>query len=247
MKNLIVANWKMNPVSQEEAKNLFNDIKQRIESATAEVVICPPFVYLPVLKGLTLGAQNCFYEDKGTFTGKISAPMLKDIGVEYVIIGHSEIRKMGETDEKINKRIKSALRAGLKPILCVGENYEQKEKGETETVLKNQLAGALSGVKDAENLTVAYEPVWAISGGDPYKTKELPTAEKVGKTHSYIRNLLADMYSKEFADNIRIIYGGSSNAGNAEDYLKNGKVQGFLVGGASLKPDDFSKIVKLAE
>ena len=131
--------------------------------------------------------------------------------------------------------------------MCVGENLQQREAGETESVLKNQLTAGLDGVsKLGDNFTVAYEPVWAISAGDPYKTKELPTAEKVGKTHLYIRSLLAEMYGKETADGARIIYGGSSNAGNAKDYLENAKVQGFLVGGSSLKPEDFSQIVKLA-
>jgi len=237
----------MNPVSQKEAEAIFKGIKKGTKGAKAEVVICPPFVYLPILKGLTLGAQNCFYEEKGTYTGKISAPMLKDIGVEYVIIGHSEIRKMGESDEIINKKIKAVLITGLKPILCVGENYEQKEKGETEAVLKNQLTSDLSGVADIASITIAYEPVWAISGGDPYKTKELPTSEKVKKTHDYIRSLLAETFGKEVSETVRIIYGGSANAGNAKDYLENAKVQGFLVGGASLKPEDFSQIVKSAE
>lgn len=250
MKALIVANWKMNPTSRKQAKELFDAIKKGVKSSKSEVVICPPFVYLPLLKGLTLGAQNCFYEDSGTFTGKVSALMLKDIGVEYVIIGHSEIRKMGEADETINKKIKKVLATGLKVILCVGENYDQKERGETENVLKSQLEADLKGITVQElidNFTVAYEPVWAISGGDPYKTKELPTPEKVEKIHSHIRSILAKMYGQEFADGARIIYGGSSNAGNAKGYLEKAKVQGFLVGGASLRPDDFSQIVKSAE
>ena len=141
------------------------------------------------------------------------------------------------------------LKAGLTPIFCIGENYEQREKGETKKVLETQLVSALDGISFpilGEDFVVAYEPVWAISDGDPYKTKELPTPEKVAQINEFIRSVLAKLYSPEFAGNIRIIYGGSSNAGNAGDYLKNGKVQGFLVGGASLDAEEFSQIIKLA-
>ena len=248
MNNLIVANWKMNPTSQKEAKNIFDAIKKGAKSDKVEVVICPPFIYLPLLSGLTLGAQNCFWQESGTYTGEISPSMLKDLGVKYVIIGHSERRKyFGETDEQVNKKLKAVLAAGLNPILCIGENAEQREKGETEMILKNQLIIGMGGIEVGDNFTVAYEPIWAISGGDPYKTKELPTPEKVEKTNSYIRGILEGMYGKKVADSIRIIYGGSANAGNAKDYLENAKVQGFLVGGASLRPDDFNQIVKSAE
>lgn len=251
MKNLIVANWKLNPATAKEAETIFNGIKKGVEETSAEVVICPPFVYLSLLKGLTLGAQNCFWEEKGTFTGEISPTMLRDLGLKYIIVGHSERRKyFGETDETVNKKLRAVLNSGLSPILCIGESAEQRENNETETVLKNQLTVAMKDIpltQLGENLVVAYEPVWAISGGDPYKTKELPTPEKVEKTHAYIRGILTDIYSKEFADNIRIIYGGSANAQNAKDYLDNAKVQGFLVGGASLRPEDFSQIVKSAD
>jgi triosephosphate isomerase len=245
----------MNPVSKKEAENIFKAIKKGVKGTKAEVVVCPPFVYLALRSfsegGLALGAQNCFYEDKGTFTGKVSVLMLKDLGVEYVIIGHSEIRKLGETDEIVNKKIKKALEIGLKVIFCIGETAEERDAGKTNEVLERQLKIGLDGISNFKfqisNLAVAYEPVWAISGGDPYKTKELPTAEKVEKTHSYIRSLLAEMYGKEAAEKVRIIYGGSSNAGNAKDFLENGKAQGFLVGGASLNAEEFSKIVKSAE
>lgn len=249
MKNLIVANWKMNPASQKEAKNIFNGIKKGVKGVKSEVVICPPFVYLPLLKGFILGAQNVFWENSGTYTGEVSPAMLRDLGVKYVIVGHSERRRyFGETDETVNKKIKAVLVAGLSPIICVGENLNQKEAGETENVLKKQLLAGLEGVLDlGQDFAVAYEPIWAISGGDPYKTKELPTPEKVGKINNYIRSLLIDIYGKESADYVRIIYGGSSNAGNAKDYLEKGGVQGFLVGGASLKPEDFSQIAKLSE
>ena len=249
MKNIIIGNWKMNPNSQKEAEEIFEAIKSGVRGITSEVVICPPYVYLPLLKGLVLGAQDCFWEEKGTYTGEISAVMLKDLGVEYAIIGHSERRKyFSETNETVNKKIKAVLASGLNPIMCIGENFEQKESGETENILKEQLSAGLEGIPELrENFTIAYEPVWAISGGDPYKTKELPTPEKVEKINSYIRSLLAGIYGQKISDGVRIIYGGSSNAGNAKDYLEKAKVQGFLVGGASLKPEDFSQMAKLAQ
>jgi triosephosphate isomerase len=249
-KKLIIANWKMNPPSLGEAKNIFEGIKNGIKGTKAEVVICPPFVYLSELKGLTLGAQDIFYEEKGAFTGEVSADMLKNIGVEYVIIGHSERRKyLGETDEVINEKIKKALEVGLKVIFCIGENVEQKEKAETQAVLKKQLTVALSGIPipAVEDFTIAYEPVWAISSGDPYKTKELPPTESVKKTQDYIRGVLVDIFGEGSSENVRIIYGGSANAENVKNYLENSKVQGFLVGGASLNAEEFVKIVKSAE
>ena len=240
MNNLIAGNWKMNPASKQEAEELFNKIKNGIEGTTAEVVICAPFVYLPLLKGLKLGAQNVYFEDKGTFTGEISAKMLKDLGVEYVIVGHSERRKyFGETDEAVNKKIKKSLEVGLKVIFCVGENLEEREQDKTKEVLERQIKIGLSGVDDLENINIAYEPVWAISSGDPYKTKELPTPEKVKEIADYIREFVRS--------DTRIIYGGSANGSNSFDYLKNAGVQGLLPGGASLNPEEFIKIVKSAE
>jgi triosephosphate isomerase len=248
MHNLIVANWKMNPASLEEAKNIFEGIKNEIEGTNSEVVICPPFIYLAELKGLTLGAQNIFFKESGAFTGGISGIMLKDLGVEYVIIGHSESRRyLKETDDIVNIKIKEALEAGLKIIFCIGETAEEKNNGKTEEILERQIKKGLEGIKNLENINIAYEPVWAISDGDPYKTKELPTPEIVGKMHSYIRSLLTNIYNQALSENVRIIYGGSANAKNAKDYLDNAKVQGFLVGGASLDAKEFVKIVKSAD
>lgn len=255
MKPLIIANWKMNPQNEKEAKELFELVKKGVKNVkNVEVVICPPFVYLANVQHLTpnikIGSQNCFWEEKGAFTGEISALMLKSMGVEYVILGHSERRKhFNETDEQINKKIKKVLDLGLKPILCIGETFEQREKGETEVIIKQQLTACLKGIswsKIEKKLTIAYEPVWAISGGDPYKTKELPTPEKIERTYIYVKSLLAKMYNKKVVDDIRIIYGGSVNAQNANDYLKDAGMQGLLVGGASLKAKEFVKIVKSA-
>ncbi len=226
MKKLVVGNWKMNPASLKEAQELFDAIKDGIKGAKAEVVICPPFIYLSQLKGLPLGAQDVFYEERGTFTGEISPTQLKDLGVEYVLVGHSERRKLGETSELVAKKMQAALTAGLKVILCVGENEGENK----EEVLRQQLAG-VSGV------IVAYEPVWAISTGDPYKTKALPTPQIVKESADLIKKILGD-------ENVRVIYGGSTNAANAKEYLE--VVDGLLPGGASLKADEFVKIVESA-
>ncbi len=236
MENLIAANWKMNPSRQKEAQEIFEEVKKGAKDIEdAEVVICPPFVFLPLLKGLTLGAQNVYSEDKGAFTGEISASMLKDLGVEYVLIGHSERRKyFNETDELINKKIKKALEAGLKVIFCVGETAQERDEGKKEEVLERQLRGGLAGIDNIKDVNIAYEPVWAISSGDPYKTKELPTTEKVKEISLFIKNLLAKIYNQETAEKIRIIYGGSANSENAQGYLKDAGMQGLLVGGASL-------------
>jgi len=170
MKNLVVANWKMNPVNQKEAKNLFEAIKKGIRNVkNIEVVICPPFVYLNLFKGLTLGAQNVFYKEKGAFTGEVSASQLRDLKVKYVIIGHSESRQyLNETNEIINKKIKESLSEKLKPILCVGETNEEKQMGKKVEVLERQITENLKGIniKAVKNITIAYEPVWAIGPGE---------------------------------------------------------------------------------
>ncbi|KKQ23509.1 MAG: triose-phosphate isomerase [Candidatus Staskawiczbacteria bacterium RIFCSPLOWO2_12_FULL_37_15] len=243
MKNLIAANWKLNPISQKSAEEIFSALCGPASGwEETEVVICPPFLYLPIFKkisfkNLALGAQNCFWEEKGAFTGEISPAMIKDLGVEYVIIGHSERRKyFGETDEIINKKIIKALSAGLKIIFCVGETAEEKESGKRDEILQRQLQQGLKDIVDIDNINVAYEPVWAISNGDPYKTKELPTVEKIKEISDYIRKFVKQ--------NTRILYGGSANVENARGYLKDAGMQGLLVGGASLDAEEFVKIVE---
>jgi len=234
MENLIVANWKMNPSSQKEAEEIFNEIKKGVEGLNSEVVVCPPFIYLPLLKGLTLGAQNVFFEEKGAFTGEISANMLKDLGAKYVIIGHSERRKhFGETNEIINKKIKKALLAGLRVILCVGETAEEKEQKEKEYVLEKQLTVGLDGIESLDNVDIAYEPVWAIGTGNNCGVEE--TEESI------------DFVSNFVNPDTRIIYGGSVNSENSGDYVKKSGADGLLVGGASLKAEEFIKIIKSAE
>lgn len=208
-----------------------------------ETVICPPFIYLPLFKGLTLGAQNCFWEEKGAYTGEVSALMLKNMGVEYVILGHSERRKyFEETDEEINKKVKSVLSAGLKIILCVGETDEERKKGKKTQVIKDQLIKGLEGVSRAAmgDISIAYEPVWAIGTGNNCSVDETMTSVL------FIRQTLSNLYNRETADKTRILYGGSVNGDNSGSYIKEALANGLLVGGASLKADEFLKIVKSA-
>ena len=237
MKNLIVANWKMNPVTQKEAKEIFDATRDGVKGLGQEIVICPPSVYLYASvfgKGIvSMGAQNVFWEDKGAFTGEVSAVMLKDLGVEYVIIGHSERRKyFGETDEIINKKIKKSLEAGLKIIFCVGETEEERSENKQEEVVERQIKKGLEGVNDILGMAIAYEPVWAIGTG------KACGVEDAKKMQEFIRKL---------APEARVLYGGSVKSENSGDYIKQAGANGLLVGGASLNAEEFVKIVKSAE
>jgi len=239
MKSLIIANWKCNPLTLKGAKFLFKEIEKGIRDIkNIEVVICPPFTQLlafnnQLLTNLKLGAQNCFWEESGAYTGEVSPVMLKDLGCQYVIIGHSERRALGETDEMINKKIKAVLKEGLKPILCIGEKREERKKRKTFNVLRNQVQENLKRIKnwelEIENLIIAYEPVWAIGTGKPCYP------EDAKKVYLFLRKI--------FKKN-QILYGGSVNSKNAKDYIKKAGFQGLLVGGASLDAEEFIKIVK---
>jgi triosephosphate isomerase len=224
MKTLIVANWKMNPQSLTEAKNLFNSIKRGIKNTKkVKVVICAPSVFLleiskKRLSGISLGAQDCFWENKGPFTGEISPKMLKNIGCEHVIIGHSERREhLKETDEMINRKVKAALKNGLKPILCI-EKVSQ---------IKKNLKGVLK--RDQKKVTLAYEPVWAIGTG---KACSIPYARKVNDS---IKRVLGKKTS--------VLYGGSVSSKNAKDFIKGANFQGLLIGGASVRAKEFVQII----
>jgi triosephosphate isomerase len=218
MKPLVVANWKMNPETLAEAKKLFNSVKKGTKNVrNAEVVICPPFVYLSTLRAN--GAQDCFWQEKGAFTGEISPKMLKNLGVEYVIIGHSERRKyQNETDRMINRKIKTALKEGLKVILCI----------EMTSQIRKDLKGILE--KDLRNLIIAFEPVSAIGTGKPYSIELARNA-----------NFAILRYLKR---NLPVLYGGSVNSQNAQIFIKEAKFQGLLIGGASLNSKEFIQIVK---
>jgi len=232
MKPLIIANWKMNPVSQKEAENIFKGIRKGIKKVKSEVVVCPPFIYLSELNGITLGAQDVFFMDNGAFTGEISAEMLKNLGVEYVIIGHSERRRyFGETDEIIRKKISKASQFGLKVIFCCGETIEEKTAGKKEEILKRQITKGLSRIND--NINIVYEPVWAIGTGNNCGVEEAK------ETINFIRKIAGGA--------VRVLYGGSVKSENSGEYIKSSGANGLLVGGASLDAEEFVKIVKSAE
>ena len=246
MRPLIVANWKMNPISLAEAKKLFNSVKKGIKGIkNVEVIICPPFIYLSNIQHLKsniqFGSQNCFWEKKGPFTGEISPFMLRSLGCEYVIIGHSERRRhFGETNEMINKKLKLALATKLKPIFCIGETQEEKTAGQTQTILQAQIGEGLKKIskKEIKNIVIAYEPIWAIGTGNPCDIEE---AQKMGLV---IRKIIRRLYSNSISNNIQVLYGGSVDSKNASFYIKEARLQGLLVGGASLQAQEFIKIVK---
>ena len=233
MKPLIVANWKMNPVTTKEAEELFNSVKHGVKDIeSVETVICPPFIYLPLLKGLTLGAQDSYWEEKGAYTGEVSIAMLKEIGCKYIIIGHSERRKyFNETDEIVNRKVKTTLDAGLIPIVCVGETEKEREMDKTEELLEKEIKQGLDGI-DVSKIVIAYEPIWAIGTGNPCDIEE---AQRM-------KEIIQKMLSKD----IRILYGGSAKANNAEGYLKQAGFDGLLVGGASLDSKEFIKIINIS-
>ena len=244
-KPIIAGNWKMNKTAK-EAEALINELKPLVAKSKPEVVICVPYTDLWVAKSaiegskIKLGAENVAWADSGAFTGEISADMLKEIGVEYVIIGHSERRQyFGETDETVNKRTKQALAKGLKPIVCVGETLEEREKNKTNKVLKKQILGGFDGItaEDFDNIVVAYEPVWAIGTG------KTATAEDANTTIAYIRRVIKNAFGKEVAKALRIQYGGSMKPSNAKELMAMKNIDGGLIGGASLKAADFSAIV----
>ena len=244
-KPIIAGNWKMNK-TPEEAKELVTALVPLVKDAKCDVVICPPFVDLcavkPIIAGtnIHLGVQNIHWAEKGAFTGEISADMLKAHGVEYAIVGHSERRQyFGETDATVNQRAKAAIAAGITPIICVGESLEQRESGVTNAVVSGQTKAALDGIeaKDVETLVIAYEPIWAIGTG------KTATKEDANATIAVIRGAIAEVYGKDVAEKVRIQYGGSMNPKNASELMSMPKIDGGLIGGASLKAKDFSKIV----
>lgn len=247
-KAVIAGNWKMNKTPA-EAKELVEGIKPLVKDADCDVVVCVPFVDLTTVleatKGTNIGvgAENCHWEKSGAFTGEISADMLASMGVQYVIIGHSERRTyFGETDVTVNKRVRAALDSGLTVILCVGEYLEQREQGITDELVAMQTKIALGGVSKEElkRVIIAYEPVWAIGTG------KTATAEQANEVCAVIRATIKKLYDAEAADGITIQYGGSMNAKNASELLDQPDVDGGLIGGASLKPADFAEIVKAA-
>ncbi len=248
-KKIIAGNWKMNKTPS-EAVALVNEMKEKITSAECDVVVCPTAVCLPgvidAAKGsiIKVGAQNVHFKESGAYTGELAGNMLKEIGTEYVIIGHSERRQyFGETDETVNARTIAALSNGIVPIVCVGESLTEREQGITDDTVRRQTKIAFLGIdaKDAEGIIIAYEPVWAIGTG------KTATADQADEVCGIIRETIAGLYGNDVAEKIRIQYGGSMNAGNAAELLAKPNIDGGLIGGASLKAEDFSVIVAAAK
>lgn len=231
MPKVILANWKLNPVTVTEAKQLASKIKK---NSRHEVVLCPPHLFLSAVKFPNLGAQDVFWMNKGAYTGQISPLSLKSIGVKYCIVGHSERRGVGETSEQVSLKAKALLEQKIIPVICVGfETTVDQDDLEVVDVLKNQLKESLKNL-NPKKVFVAYEPVWAISSGNPYATKKVASPEHAEKIALFIKN--------KFGVG-KVLYGGSVNSTNAEGFLQERHIDGLLVGGASLIPEDFNKII----
>ena len=243
---IIAGNWKMNKTIG-EAVELVNSIKDITNETDVEVVVCAPYTALSEIKKqidgtkLKLGAQNMHWEESGAFTGEISVNMLNDIGVDYCIIGHSERRQyFNETDETVNKKIKTALAHHIKPIICVGETLAQREAGNEKEVVKKQVVKGLSDIeaKDMLDIVIAYEPIWAIGTG------KTASSEDANEMISYIRQIIEDIYGVDVSEEIRIQYGGSVKPANIAEIMNQSDIDGALVGGASLKAEDFVELLK---
>jgi triosephosphate isomerase len=244
-KPIIAGNWKMH-YTVDEAVKVAHELKGLVKDAEVDVVICAPFIQLPALvkelegSNIKVGAQNMHFEEKGAFTGEISPGMLTDLGVEYVVIGHSERRQyFNETDETVNKKLLAAYRHGLKPILCVGESLEDREAGTTKSIIENQINKDFLEVspEDAKNTVIAYEPIWAIGTG------KTATSEQANETIAEIREMIATLYGAGIAAAVRIQYGGSVKPSTIKEQMGMSDIDGALVGGASLLAEDFSQIV----
>ena len=244
-KKIIAGNWKMNMLPN-EAIQFIEELAPLVKDTENEVILCVPYIdlFYALLTAqntnIKIGAQNMHFEEKGAYTGEVSGEMLKSIHVEYVIIGHSERRQyFGETDETVNKKIKAAFQNALKPIVCVGETLEQREAGETNRIITNQVELALQGLtkEQVEKTIIAYEPIWAIGTG------KTATKEDANNSIKAIRNKIAEIYGQTVADGVIIQYGGSVKASNAKELFEMSDIDGGLVGGASLKAEEFSKIV----
>ena len=249
---LIAGNWKMN-CGPKETQNLLDGIRAAcpVVPEKVDVLVCPPEISLTTASaslegydGAYLGAQNMHYEDNGAFTGEVSSSMLLEVGCRYVIVGHSERRQyFGETDKTVNEKVKKALKEGLKPIICVGESLDQRKKDVHRQMVRKQVEAALNNVKkeNLDEVVIAYEPIWAIGTG------ETATPEQAQEMHEMIREVLADHYKSDRAEQVRILYGGSMKPHNAEELLSQPDVDGGLIGGASLAADSFTDIIGVAD
>ena len=243
-RKIIAGNWKMNMLPN-EAMSFITELEPYAKNAKCEIILCVPYtdLFYSLLTAqntnIKIGAQNMHWEEKGAYTGEVSPNMLKCINVEYAIIGHSERRQyFAETDETVNKKIKSALNHGLKPILCVGETLEQRENNMQDAIISNQIKSALKGIESIENIIIAYEPIWAIGTG------KVATKEDANNTIKIIRSTVKELYGDNVAQNICILYGGSVKKENAKELFSTSDIDGALIGGASLKVDEFAKIIE---
>ncbi len=246
-KRIIVGNWKMNPISLDLAKKLFKSTKSTADKLNSvKVIVCPPFVYIPSLvktiSSVSIGAQNVNAEGQGSFTGEVSPLMLKDLGVSHVIVGHSERRKMGETDENISNKVQALLEQDISPILCIGEK-ERNEDGSHLEFLKEQIKNSLNKVnkKNIDKLIVAYEPIWAIGA------KEAMNSSEIYETSIFIKKVLSDIYGHDLAVSTPILYGGSVNFRNALEIFEKGQVDGLLIGRESVNPPSFVELLKTVD
>jgi triosephosphate isomerase (TIM) len=249
-KKIIAANWKMNMTQGESAQFVEAFLREVGEINDIEVVIIPPFTAIPKVSealgrahNIKLGAQNMYWEKSGAFTGEISAPLLRDLFVHYVVLGHSERRTLfGETDEIVNRKVHAAHEGKLRPIVCVGETLDQRDKGDVEKILSTQLRGSLADLtpKQLQESVIAYEPVWAIGTG------RNATPQQAQEAHAFIRRTLSEMADDGTAERVRIQYGGSVKPENARELMSQADIDGALVGGASLDPRSFAQIVKAA-
>ena len=244
-KKVIAGNWKMNMLPDDTIR-FIDEITSLIKDTQSEIILCVPYtdLFYALLTAqntnIKIGAQNMHWEESGAYTGEVSAQMLKSIGVQYVIIGHSERRQyFNETDEAVAKKVKSAFQIGLNPILCVGETLEQREQGKEEEVVKSQLKIALSNLTEEEvaNIIIAYEPIWAIGTG------KTATSEDANKMAKNIRQEISNLYGQKVAERVIIQYGGSVKSSNCKELFESSDIDGALIGGASLKVDEFAKIV----
>jgi triosephosphate isomerase (TIM) len=249
-KKIIAANWKMNMTQGDSTRFVESFLRDVGEINDVEVVIIPPFTAISKVtealgqaQNVKVGAQNMYWEKSGAFTGEISAPLLRDLFVHYVVLGHSERRTLfGETDEMVNRKARAAHEANLRPIVCVGETLEQRDKGDVEKILSIQLRGSLAGLepKELQESVIAYEPVWAIGTG------RNATPQQAQEAHAFIRHILREMTDETTAERVRIQYGGSVKPENARELMSQPDIDGALVGGASLDPRSFAQIVKAA-
>lgn len=247
--HIVIANWKMNPETFSEARDLFNVVKKETKKLeNIDVVIVPPAIWLPQLKidnndNIKIGAQNMHWAEKGAYTGEISPIMLKDAMIKYVILGHSERRiNFGETDETVNAKILAAFKNRLIPIVCIGESLDEKREEKTQDIIKKQIVNGLNDISDSEikanKIIIAYEPIWAIGSG------LVPTFDDILSAKLLIKKIIAGLYDREIAENMPILYGGSANGQNAKDIINKGGMDGLLVGGSSVRANEFINIIR---